>query len=140
MTKEIDKINEKIDGMRENISNFQKLFDAIEPGYIEIMDESSRKAVGLLTRRRDYEIYELDIEKNFCTVHHQHGLAYENHLIISGVVNIKQHGKDNVLKAGQSIITDKGIFHTFMALEDTKIITIAVPTLKENDDSRETRC
>jgi len=140
MTKEIDKLNCKIDEMRENISNFQKLFDALEPGYIEIMDEQSRKAVGLLTRRRDYEIYELDLPAGFCTIHHQHTLAYENHLIISGEVNIKQGGMDNFLSAGGSITTAKGVEHTFVALTDTKIITIAVPTLKENDRTGEKGC
>jgi len=122
---------EKVDKIEETLKSFRTLFTAFEPGFIKMADDNSRKAFGLMTKRDDYEIYELDIEKDFCTIHHAHKLAYELHLVIHGKVNIKQDGHDNILSTGQSLTTSKGLLHTFIALEDTKIVTIAVPTLNE---------
>jgi quercetin dioxygenase-like cupin family protein len=131
MTQAIDNVISKATNLKRSVDSFRLLFNAFEPGYIEMIDDNSRSAIGKMTRRNDYEIFELDIQKGFCTIHHAHELAYELHLIIKGEVNIKQDGIDNILRAGQSLITSKGLLHTFVALEDTKIVTIAVPTLYE---------
>jgi quercetin dioxygenase-like cupin family protein len=133
MTEFLNSAISQIDTLQESIHKFRTLFQAFEPGYIEMVDEQSLSAIGQMTRRSDYEIYELEIQKDFCTIHHAHKLAYELHLIIKGMVNIKQDGIDNILIAGQSMTTAKGILHTFIALEDTKIVTIAVPTLNEQN-------
>lgn len=131
MTEKLDIISNRIDKLDATIRNFKTVFNAFEPGFIELVDDQSRMAIGKMMRRKDYEIYELDIEKGFCAIQHSHNKAYELHLIINGYVNIKEGESDNLLVSGQSLKIDKGVTHTFIALDDTKIITVAVPTLNE---------
>lgn len=129
-------IEESLQKIGNNLSEWKKMNDQFMEMFHKLKNDDillikdGHTAHGTVTKREDYEIYELEFDKGFKTIQHGHEKSKEHHIVIKGCIKVTQGGGEKVLTEGESIYTPEKQLHVFEALEPSVVVSLVIPKLE----------
>jgi len=126
---------EKLIGMTTDLPAIPKLEDLIEfseEGYIEYEVEGGHSFGLMLLDKKSVSVMRLFVSVGAKFPEHVHQKEKEWGIVFRGKIEFccNDTGKKTILETGDSVEIPKGQNHSGIALEDTWMITVAVPRIE----------